>query len=60
MADLVREIFCPLVSKKIPQIICEDVSTAAEEMQPARFAPKEFREMKNWKEKCMECLEHPE
>lgn len=54
------EIFCPLILKKIEKIICEDVSTAAEGMQPARFAPKEFRNVQEWKEKCMECLNHPE
>ncbi len=54
------KVFCQIVQKEITRLICEDVSTAAEEMQPARFAPEEFRRMSNWKEVCMNCTKHPE
>lgn len=52
--------FCPIVQKAIEELTCYDVSMSAEEMQPARFAPKEFRETKNWKEICISCSEHTE
>ena len=55
-----KKVFCPLVSKEIALIDCEDTSTAAEGMQPARFALKEIREIDKWREKCMVCNEHPE
>lgn len=54
------DVYCPLVSRKIEHLICEDVSLAAEEMQPARFAPEEFRRVPNWKEICMNCPKHPD
>lgn len=52
--------YCPLVRREITELICEDVSAVAEEMQPARFAPSEFREVVDWREICMGCSEHPE
>ena len=55
-----NKIYCPIVSKEIILLTCEDVSTSAEEMQPARFAPQEFRAVQNWKEICLTCKKHPE
>ena len=54
------KILCPLVSRNIEQLICEDVSTVAEGMQPERFAPEEFRKIPNYKEICNNCKNHPE
>ena len=52
--------FCPLVSRQIDDLTCQDVSLAAEEMQPARFAPEEFRVSADWKEICAKCPNHPD
>ena len=56
----VEKVWCPLISKEITHFDCEDTATAAEGMQPERFAPKVIREIDNWREKCMECDKHPE
>ena len=55
-----NEVQCPLVSRRIEKLTCEDVSLAAEKMQPARFAPEEFRDVHDWQEICMRCSNHPE
>ncbi len=60
MGSSEEKVFCQITQEEIIRLICEDVSTAAEEMQPARFAPEEFRRMPNWKEICMNCTNHPE
>ena len=60
MDSINEKIFCPLVSKEIIRLTCEDVSISAEGMQPARFAPQEFRDAANWQEICMNCPKHPE
>ncbi|MBQ9487754.1 MAG: hypothetical protein IJU91_08170 [Selenomonadaceae bacterium] len=54
-----EKIFCPLISKEIERIICEDVSWASEGMQPERFVPSAILEINDWKEKCMGCPKHP-
>ena len=54
------EIYCPLVAREIEKIICEDVSLSAEDMQPERFAPKEFQNILSWKEICLTCPKHTE
>ena len=54
------KVHCPLVGKEIIRLICEDVSLAAEGMQPVRFAPEEFRDTSDWKNTCMKCSKHPE
>ena len=60
IADKTWKVHCPLINGEMERLTCEDVSTAAEGMQPERFAPKEIREIDSWKEKCMECPKHPE
>lgn len=50
---------CPLVHKEIPEIICADVILVAEDLHPERFAPKEIRDMPNWKETCQNCPNNP-
>ena len=60
MSNSDKQIFCPLLSHNISRLICEDVSTVAEGMQPERFAPEEFRKVSNYKEICNDCKFHPE
>ena len=60
MNMVTNEIFCPMLAKNIAELICQDVSTAAEGMQPDRFAPQEFRDIPNWKEFCLNCQKRPE
>ena len=55
-----QKVWCPLISKEIDLLDCEDTSTAAEGMQPERFALKAIRETDNWCKKCLECDKHPE
>ena len=55
-----QKVYCPLILKEISLPDCEDTATAAEGMQPSRFALKSIRAVKDWKEKCMECDKNPE
>lgn len=54
------DVLCPLVERLVEILACEDVSLAAEEMQPIRFAPEEFRISADWKTICMNCPNHPD
>lgn len=54
------KVYCPLVKREIGDLLCEDVAFASEGAIPARFAPQEFRDKANWKERCMNCEKHPE
>ena len=54
------DVFCPLVLRPINILTCEDVSLTAEEMQPIRFVPEEFRVSADWKAACMNCPNHPD
>ena len=47
--------YCPIVRKKIAEIICADVAHVAENFQPERFAPLEFRKIPQYKKICQSC-----
>ena len=42
-----QKVYCPLILKEISLPDCEDTATAAEGMQPSRFALKSIRAVKD-------------
>ena len=52
-------LYCPILSRKIPIEICEDVANVSEDFHPERFAPQEFRNVEDYKEFCRKCINNP-
>lgn len=50
-----NKIWCPIVKKEIGDLSCDDVSNVVDGGHPERFAPKEIRNVPNWKETCQKC-----
>ncbi|MBO6304507.1 MAG: hypothetical protein J6M62_05435 [Selenomonadaceae bacterium] len=55
-----KDVFCPLVNRDIGDLLCEDIAYVSEKAIPARFAPKEFRNVPNFEKICMACANHQE
>ena len=55
-----KAIKCPLVNREISLGDCMDAAFFSEGIQPERFAPKELREVPNFKEICNDCPNHQE
>lgn len=49
---------CPLFNKKIEDIICFDISMVAEHLAPLTTIPPEIRDIKDFKEICLNCPNH--
>lgn len=55
---LKKNVFCPLVSRDIGDLLCEDIAYSSEGAIPLEYAPKEFQ-VKDWREICGNCKNHP-
>lgn len=54
-----RIVICPILNKEIDgDIECFDIAMVAEGNSPERFAPKEALEVENYKEICLNCINH--
>ena len=53
------EVWCPLIESEIGDMNCDDAANVAEGFHPERFAPKEIRDVPNWKDVCRECKNNP-
>lgn len=54
-----REIFCPLLKRKLDEQLCADAAFVAEDFHPERFVPEEIRTVPNWKDVCRDCENSP-
>lgn len=54
-----KDIYCPIISRKILSEICEDVANVSEDFHPERFAPEEFRKNVDYKKICQKCSNNP-
>ena len=50
-----KDLYCPILSNKIPTETCSDVANVAEDFHPERFAPEEFRKVVGYKSICQKC-----
>lgn len=58
MTKIKYPVECPLLNKKIDELICFDIHGVVQGISPKSEAPKEIFENKNYTEICKKCKYH--